>query len=353
VKVPTRRLDITIVEDLIEEAGRIYGYDNIPTTLPSTNSKGGYSGSQRVRNMAHTTLKGCGLTQVITYSLTSEAKCNQFKTQVGKEAEVVKLAMPMSEERAYLRQTLIPQLLEVVRYNNARTISNVSIYEIGKVYGMTGENYVEETKIAGAVTGSITYNKWQSKTCAVDFYVAKGYVETLLAQLGYVNVTFKPIAQELCTNLHPGRSAVVLVNNHAIGVVGQVHPEMQRELDLNETYVFELSFDDLVALDTNKKPYEMISKFPGMTRDVALVVDCDVLAGDLKETIEQAANRLLQSVEVFDIYEGKGVEEGKKSVAISLFYLNPENTLTDEELQPVHQKVLNALTMKHNAHLRG
>ncbi|HAX73242.1 MAG TPA: phenylalanine--tRNA ligase subunit beta [Firmicutes bacterium] len=353
VFVPSRRLDITIVEDLIEEAGRIYGYDNIPMTLPRTNSKGGYSPAQMTRNVAHKALQGCGLSEVITYSLTSEVKYKQFKSQPAKCADVVKLAMPMSEDRAYLRQGMIPQLLEVVRYNNARTMADVAIYEIGKVYGQAEGSYIEETKMAGAVTGSIRYNKWQAKVEAVDFFVAKGYVETLLMELGYANVSYVPVAADEYKEFHPGRSAVVLVNGEAVGVVGQVHPELQRQLDLNETYVFELSFDDLLAQDTHKSAYETIAKFPGMTRDIAVVVDCEVLAGELVATIKNAANKLLQTVEVFDIYEGKGVEVGKKSVAISLYYLNRENTLTDEELQPVHQKVLNALTSEHNASLRS
>ena len=146
---------------------------------------------------------------------------------------------------------------------------------------------------------------------------------------------------------------MIYVNDVLVGVVGQVHPELQRELDLHETYVFELSLDVLFGLESSKPAYEIVPKHPGMTRDIALVVDREVLADQLVQTIENAANHLLQTVEVFDIYEGKGVEEGKKSVAISLYYLDREKTLTDEDLQPTHQKVLNALTEEHNAVLRG
>ena len=353
VHVPSRRLDITIVEDLIEEAGRIYGYDKIPTTLPSTDIKGGYSPIQLVRNRAHETLKACGLTQVITYSLTSEEKATQFLSLPADVKETVKLSMPMSEERAYLRQSTIPGLLEVVRYKNARTMANVAIYEIGKVYGQTEGDYVEETKFSGAVTGQLIQNKWQGKVENVDFFVAKGYVETLLTEMGHLNVTYRPVDATEYKDFHPGRSAVVLVNDVTVGVVGQVHPALQQELDLNETYVFELSLDALYGLETSKPGYEIIAKHPGMTRDIALVVNREVLADDLVQTIKKAANKLLQTVEVFDIYEGKGVEEGKKSVAISLYYLDREKTLTDEDLQPTHQKVLDALTAEHDAVLRG
>ena len=353
VHVPSRRLDITIVEDLIEEAGRIYGYDNIPMTLPSTDIKGGYKPIQLLRNKAHQTLMACGLTQVITYSLTSEEKATQFLSVPANRKDIVKLAMPMSEDRAYLRQSTIPQLLEVVRYNNARTMPNVAIYEIGKVYGQVEGQYREETKISGAVTGQLIASKWQGKVEAVDFYTAKGYVETLLTEMGHLNVSYQPVVADEYKEFHPGRSAVVLVNETVVGVVGQIHPELQHQLDLNDTYVFELSLDALYELEVSKKGYEPIAKHPGMTRDIALVVDRGVLAEQLVQTIKKASNKLLQSVEVFDIYEGKGVEEGKKSVAISLYYLDREKTLTDEDLQPTHQKVLEALTKEHEAVLRG
>lgn len=353
VHIPSRRLDITIVEDLIEEAGRIYGYDNIPMTLPSTDIKGGYKPIQLLRNKAHQTLMACGLTQVVTYSLTSEEKATQFLSVPVNRKDIVKLAMPMSEDRAYLRQSTIPQLLEVVRYNNARTMGNVAIYEIGKVYGQIEGQYREETKISGAVTGQLIASKWQGKIEAVDFYTAKGYVETLLTEMGHLNVSYHPVVADDYKEFHPGRSAVVLVNEIVVGVVGQIHPEIQRQLDLNDTYVFELSLDALYELEVSKKGYEPIAKHPGMTRDIALVVDRGVLAEQLVQTIKKASNKLLQSVEVFDIYEGKGVEEGKKSVAISLYYLDREKTLTDEDLQPTHQKVLEALTKEHEAVLRG
>ena len=299
VHVPSRRLDITIVEDLIEEAGRIYGYDNIPTTLPATDIKGGYKPIQLLRNRAHQTLMACGLTQVITYSLTSEQKAEQFLSLLESKKEVVKLAMPMSEDRSYLRQSTIPQLLEVVRYNNARTIENVAIYEIGKVYGQENGTYTEETKISGAVTGKIITNKWQGKVEKVDFYVAKGYVDALLTEMGHLNVSYRPVNVEEYQEFHPGRAAMVYVNDVRVGVVGQVHPELQRELDLNETYVFELSLDVLFGLETTKSAYEMVPKHPGMTRDIALVVNRDVLADELVQTIKKAANKLLQTVEVF------------------------------------------------------
>jgi len=353
VYIPSRRLDITIVEDLIEEAGRLYGYDRIPVTLPSTATKGGYHKRQELRNKAHVVLQACGLTQVVTYSLTSAEKATQFLSVPTEKSELVKLSMPMSEERSYLRQSIIPQLLEVIGYNKARTQMNVAIYEIGKVYGQVKGNYLEETKIAGAVMGELVTSKWQKKVEIIDFFRAKGYVETLLTKIGHLNVSYLPTEPKQYPEFHPGRSAVILVNDEVVGVVGQVHPKLQKQADINETYVFQLSLDRIFNLTPTKSSYQPVSKHPGMSRDIALVVSREVPASELVKTIKEVAPKLLQTVTVFDVYEGSGVESGKKSIAISLSYLNPEKTLTDEELQPVHQKVLEALTKEHQAVLRG
>ena len=352
ITVPSRRLDIAIVEDLIEEAGRIYGYDNIPMTLPKTSTKGGYHPTQQMRNKVRQILAGTGLTQVITYALTNKEKSTQLISTPETTKNVVALSMPMSEERAFLRQSLIPQLLEVIRYNNARTVADAAIFEIGNIYNEQDGKYFEETKIAGAVTGNLTSSKWQAKVEAADFYTAKGYVETLLHELGFVP-SFERVLGTDYPELHPGRSAVINVNGQAIGIVGQIHPKLQKANDLNETFVFEISQKALTDIGSASIAYEQVPKHPGMGRDIALLVDRNVQAGDLIQTIKNAAPSLLQKVEVFDIYEGKGVEDDKKSVALSLYYLNREKTLTDEELQPTHQKVLKALMEQHDAVLRG
>ncbi|MCL1950969.1 MAG: phenylalanine--tRNA ligase subunit beta [Turicibacter sp.] len=352
VKVPSRRLDIAIPEDLIEEAGRIYGYDNIPMTLPKTDTKGGYSPVQEMRNQVRQILVGLGLTQVITYALTNKAKARQFLSTPTTAKNTVTLAMPMSEERSQLRQSLIPQLLETISYNNARTVADVAIFETGNIYNEAEGQYFEEAKIAGAVTGNLSTSRWQGKTEKADFYTAKGYVDAMLQKLGFT-ATYQAVAAADYPDFHPGRSAVVSVEGRAIGVVGQIHPEIQKLMDLNDTFVFEISQAALVEIGRSGTNYQPIPKHPGMGRDIALVVDANVQAGDLIQTIQQAATSLLNHVEVFDIYAGIGVEDGKKSVALSLYYLNREKTLTDEEVQPVHQKVLSALEAKHEAVLRG
>lgn len=351
VTVPTRRGDITIEADLVEEAARMYGYDNIPTTLPTgTVTPGHLTDYQQKRRKARRTLEDAGLYQAITYSLTSKNKATQYALDVR---ESVALAMPMSEERSQLRLSIVPQLLEVVKYNNARQLDSLALYEIGSVFlKQDGEQLPEEREhVAGAITGLWESNPWQGEKKSVDFYVAKGVLEALFDTLGLTEqIDYRQSEKE---GMHPGRTAEVLLNGDVIGFVGQVHPTVQKELDLKETYVFELSFKAMAEAAVAPIQYSAIPRFPSITRDIALVVDATTVAGDIQKIIAEAGGKLLKEVSVFDLYEGERMEPGKKSLAYSLKYFDPERTLTDEDVTKVHEKVLAAVKEKAGAELRG
>ncbi|KAB7705999.1 phenylalanine--tRNA ligase subunit beta [Bacillus aerolatus] len=351
VTVPTRRGDITIPEDLVEEVARLYGYDNLPTTVPTgATSPGGLTGYQEKRRAVRRFLEGAGLNQAITYSLTSEKKAKEYALDTR---ELIKLAMPMSEERAFLRLSIVPQLLEAVAYNNARQIDSLALYEVGDVFlKETGaELPAEEEHLAGAITGLWEENPWQGEKKAVDFFVAKGLLEGLFAKLGLSErVAFKKAD---ISGMHPGRTAAVELDGEAIGFVGQVHPQQAKDLDIKETYVFELKLSPLFAAETEAVAYEPIPRFPSITRDIALVVDSSVEAGELQAIIKEAGGELLKDARVFDLYEGEHIEAGKKSIAFSLKYFDPAKTLTDEEVVKVHNGVLDALKEKAGAELRS
>jgi len=351
VTIPTRRGDITIEADLVEEAARLYGYDNIPSTLPTgTTTPGALSDYQQKRRKARRTLEGAGLFQAITYSLTSAEKAAQFALEAR---ESIRLAMPMSEERSQLRLSIVPQLLEVVKYNNARQMDSVALYEIGSVFlKQDGEQLPEEREhVAAAVTGLWESHLWQGEKKPVDFFVAKGILEALFDTLGVASqIEYR---QAEVKNLHPGRTAEVLLNGAVIGFIGQVHPTVQKELDIKETYVFELSFKALAEAEVAPIAYETIPRFPSITRDIALVVDSATKAGDIQSIIIEAGGALLKEVQVFDLYEGDKMEEGKKSIAYSLKYFDPERTLTDEDITKAHDKVLAAVKDQAGAELRG
>ncbi|MEI5905517.1 phenylalanine--tRNA ligase subunit beta [Bacillus spongiae] len=351
VIAPTRRGDISIEADLVEEVARLYGYDRIPLTLPAGESQpGGLSPYQLKRRISRKTLEGAGLNQAITYSLTNDVKATQYALV---KRDPVKLIMPMSEERSNLRLSIVPQLLESVSYNVARQNDSIAFYEIGSVFlKEEGQELPYEIEhIAGALTGLWMHHPWQGEKKAVDFFVAKGILEELFAKLGVSkNIQYKPVQLD---GMHPGRTAEILLKDEVLGFVGQIHPEVQKELDLKETYVFELNAGTLFGEEKLPLQYNSIPRFPSITRDIALVVNSSVLAGDIERTIEEAGGSLLKEVAVFDLYEGEHMEEGKKSVAFSLKYFDPNRTLTDEEVVKAHDKVLAAVKEKVGAELRG
>jgi phenylalanyl-tRNA synthetase beta chain len=351
VTAPTRRGDIKIEEDLIEEVARLYGYDNIPKTLPiGSATPGKLSSYQEKRRIVRQYLEGAGLYQAVTYSLTSEEKAAQFALE---KRDFIRLAMPMSEDRSILRLSIMPQLLEVLKYNSARQNDSLAVYETGAVFLANGNEVLpeEQEHLAGAITGLWHSHSWQGEKKAVDFYVLKGILEGLFAKLGLTeSVTY---VQAKVDNMHPGRTAEIHLNGERIGFVGQVHPTMQKELDLKDTYVFELSLKAVLEAATAALRYEGIPRFPSITRDIALVVDKETVSGVLKDIIQTAGGKLLKEVNVFDLYEGDRMEEGKKSIAYSLKYMDPERTLTDEEVTKVHTQVLEALRNQAGAVLRG
>ena len=351
VKVPTRRGDITIEEDLVEEIARLYGYDNIPTTLPVGQAiPGKLTEYQEKRRKVRRYLEGTGLYQAITYSLSSEEKAAKFALETS---ELTRLALPMSEERSVLRLSLLPHLLDALRYNLARQIDQVALYEIGSVFLSQGKDVqpLEKERLSGAITGLWHSHSWQAEKKPVDFYVAKGILDGLVDLLGLTSqIEYKQAKRE---GMHPGRTAELYLGEKLVGFVGQVHPTVQKELDLTETYVFELSLVDLLTTNVEEIRYESIPRYPSITRDIALVVKKDVVAGDIEKVITESGGKMLKEVAVFDLYEGDRLEEGKKSVAFSLRYFDPERTLTDEDVTKTHQKVLDAVEEKIGATLRG
>jgi phenylalanyl-tRNA synthetase beta chain len=351
VTVPTRRGDITIEEDLIEEVARLYGYDRLPMTLPVGSSTPGLlTDYQQKRRAVRAFLEGAGLYQAVTYSLTSPEKAAQFAFE---KREPIRLAMPMSEERSMLRESIVPQLLEAVKYNLARQADSIALYEIGKVFLKKEDGVLPEERehVAAAITGMWHSHLWQGEKKQVDFFVLKGIVEGLFTKLGLIDqVNFR---QAVLEHMHPGRTAVIELNGKEIGLIGQIHPLIQKDYDLKETYVFEMSLTAILETKTEPLMFTPIPRFPSITRDIALVVDKEKTAGELQQIIVEAGGALLKEVHVFDLYEGEKMEQGKKSLAFSLKYYDPERTLTDEDVIKAHEKVLAAVKEKAQATLRG
>ncbi|HCY8559887.1 TPA: phenylalanine--tRNA ligase subunit beta [Staphylococcus aureus] len=340
VQVPSRRKDITIKEDLIEEVARIYGYDDIPSTLPVFEkvTSGQLTDRQYKTRMVKEVLEGAGLDQAITYSLVSKEDATAFAMQ---QRQTIDLLMPMSEAHASLRRSLLPHLIEAASYNVARKNKDVKLFEIGNVFFANGEGELPDQVeyLSGILTGDYVVNQWQGKKETVDFYLAKGVVDRVSEKL---NLEFSYRRADI-DGLHPGRTAEILLENKVVGFIGELHPTLAADNDLKRTYVFELNFDALMAVSVGYINYQPIPRFPGMSRDIALEVDQNIPAADLLSTIHAHGGNILKDTLVFDVYQGEHLEKGKKSIAIRLNYLDTEETLTDERVSKVQAEIEAAL----------
>jgi phenylalanyl-tRNA synthetase beta chain len=355
VIVPTRRQDITREVDLIEEVARLYGYDHIPTTMPyGDNTQGLLTREQMLRRTIRQVLNGAGLNEISAYSFTHPDMAHDFAT-IYRSTRPIPLAMPMSEERSVLRVNLLPHLLDTAAYNINRKQRDLALFELGKVF-LSDEETVsklpeERLTLAGLLTGNWVGPHWQQKAEPVDFYLVKGILDVLLNRLGITGIEYRP-AKDL-KGMHPGRTAQLVLQGRPAGYLGQVHPATQQKYDVDETYVFQLDADLLLELSTMHQGMIPLPKYPAISRDIAVVVDRSVSAGDLQKVIEASAGEWLESVRIFDVYVDDRLGENKKSVALSCTYRDPERTLTDEEIQAAHGRVVEALAAECGAELRG
>lgn len=356
IQVPTRRGDITIFEDMLEEVARIYGYDNLPYTLPEgSNQAGRLTEKQLLKRKVKQYMQSAGLSEIITYSLTNEKNIGRLVSPeiLEQNPTPINLTMPMSEDHKYLRLSILPEMLGTLTYNLARNQSNLAYFEVGSVFISNEEKISKQPKemlrIAGAITGKWLDQSWQQEEKEVDFFVVKGIMEGLSDYLE-IPMSFQ---QGKVENMHPGRTAIVKIQDKTIGFVGQLHPALQKELDLKDTYVFDLNLEGILQAYDSEPSFEEISKYPSVARDVAFILDNDVLAGDVKNVIEEIGAPLVKQVSIFDVYEGENVPDGKKSVAYSLLYQDPNKTLLDDEVEASFEKVVEAVNSKFNSYIRS
>jgi phenylalanyl-tRNA synthetase beta chain len=354
VTVPSYRLDVSIPADLIEEIARIIGYDRIPATLmddtlPPQQRNLALEGEERVRDI----LVRCGLMEVITYSLThpeSEARLYPIPSPMP---GYIRLANPISSERVVMRRTLMNSLLENLRLNLKHT-DRVAVFEIGRVYlPRAGEKLPQEPRrLAVAMTGPRHARSWLAPSAEeMDFYDLKGVVEALLSRLHLTDYEFAPAQHP---TFHPGRVAKLIVEGQELGVLGEVHPLVRGNFDLPEGRVclMELDLEGLLALAEPVRYYQPLSRFPAVMQDIALVVDEEVSAAQVRDLILQAGGKLLREALLFDLYRGEQIPEGKKSLAYSLTFQADDRTLTDEEVERIRQRIQRRLAEETGAKLR-
>lgn len=351
VSVPRRRWDISIQADLVEEIARIYGYDKLPTTLPEAGGTAGeLTASQLLRRRVRAIAEGAGLTEIISYALTTPEKAQAFAIE---SSHLTELMWPMTIERSALRQNIVSGMLDTIAYNVARKQKNLAIYEIGKVFEQNADPKVdlpnERDTFAFALTGLVAEKDFQTQATAVDFYYAKGILESLFSKLN-LKVTF--VAEKDMASMHPGRTARILLGEETIGFLGQVHPQVANDYDIPETYVAELNLQAIEANMASTQIFTEISKQPAVSRDIALLVDDQLSHQDIVTIIEGLGLKYLESIKLFDVYAGTNIEPGKKSMAYSLTFQNPQESLRDEEVAKYMNKISEALLEKANAQVR-
>ncbi|GEN94303.1 phenylalanine--tRNA ligase subunit beta [Pediococcus ethanolidurans] len=351
VTVPARRWDIHIPADILEEIARIYGYDNLPSTLPTGSTTiGRLTTSQQVIRGIRELLQGSGLNQAMSYGLTTAEKAKMFMMQ---ESEETKLDFPMSQDHAVLRMNLISGLLDDVAYNVARKEANVALYEQGRVFYRTADvdRPSEVEHLAGAITGSMVTKSWYDKEVPVDFYQLKGIVALLLHDLN-LEESVSYVANQTRPEMHPGRTADIYLGDHVIGFIGQVHPQIEKQFKIPETYVFELDLQALLDAPKRIQHYEPISKYPAITRDVALLIDKEVSNTEIVAALKKKSNHHLEDIQLFDVYSGKHIPENKKSVAYTLTYRDKHNTLTEDEVNQEFEQAISELKSTFEVEIR-
>ena len=339
VSVPTRRTDIFIPEDLIEEVSRVYGVDNINSTLPVFESVPGKIDKRE--RIIREKMVSLGLNEVVTYSLINVDDVFKFTND---EFGLIKVLDPLNEERSVLRHSIITSLIDVYNYNKSRNLKDLSIFEISKCFSLINGEYIEESKLACLVSGC--YTEGLDKEY-YDFYVVKGIVEELLDHLGYKN-RYSFVVKELPEEMHPTKSVYINVSGKVVGMFGQVHPKVLKD----EVYVIEINLETLFDNKAGRIKLKEVSKFPGISKDVAFILPKDVVNEEVIASIKQGGGKLLSKVEVFDYYEGDKIDEGKKSIAYNLYFESNEKTLSDAEVNPLFDKIIENVVKKHNGILR-
>lgn len=353
VVIPSYRTDLEIEADIAEEIIRIIGYDRLPSTLPTMPATvGALDNRQALRRQFRSILTNMGYNEVETYTLVSKKHIADGIMPLGEE---VTLASPMSEDRKYIRNSILPSLLDTVAYNQARSVKDLALFEISNIYA---KGMVEE-RIAVAMMGDIQKSRWQKINIHADYYAMKGLLCTILEHIGFdqKRITIKENTQDT-NHYHPYQSASLYLGKELLGIFGKIHPAFAKEYNVNSDLIIaELKVDTILKNKAAKIKFVPISKYPSVTRDLAFVVKNEIKVQDIINVISKNGKidkeNVIKGIEVFDVYTGEHVEAGYKSIALSILLQSDVKTLKDEEITTIHELVLSSLKKELNADLRG
>ncbi len=353
VTVPSYRVDISEEVDLIEEVARMYGYDQIPVTYPVGTLVQDQKYSSSIRDLVTNTVSSCGLDEVVTYSFTGEYVFDKLRIpQDNPLRSVLKIKNPLGEEQGVMRTILLPGLMDVLAYNYHRKLADLGLFEVGKVFMPQGEGEAPDERLhLGIITCGKVDSGWQAKDLERDFYYVKGIVESILDILRVDDIRFEKYADT--RTLHPGRSARIFHGKELLGYLGELHPDLLANYEINTRVVYcELDLEKAIQFSRWQVKSQPIPRYPGITRDLAVLVPHSVSAARVQELIFKAGGELLKEARLFDVYYGDQVPGGYRSLAYSLLYQSPERTLTDEEVTGIHKGILELLEREAGARLR-
>ncbi len=346
--IPSYRRDIERAADIDEEIIRLIGFESLQSSLPYMSATvGKLTQAQNLRRKTRDIMVGLGLNEIVTYTLISEDFKNESLLPCGNPIE---LAMPISEARKYIRNSLGNSVLECIAYNEDHQNMNNAVFEISKVYG----EGIERERLAIALDGQLQEDKLHKYEIVGDFYTLKGIIMNWLERLGYNGSRIR--IKENNTNqkyYHPYRSAELYLDNVFLGLFGEIHPTLLKKKGLKTVYYGELDIDPLLEISPARLKFNQLERYPSIERDLSFIVDKDVNANDIIVAFKKAGGKLVKNIDIFDIYQGKHVEDNKKSVALRITYQASDKTLKEEDILANHEKILDTLNKQFNAELRS
>jgi len=356
VTPPTFRVDVSRREDLMEEVARLSGYNNIPTTFPAMPAEGRPPERRlQLRNRIKALMCGFGFSEAIAYSFVPESSTDRLQIKAADPRRaMIHILNPLTEDQAVMRTSLVPGIFETMRYNLARQIKNLKIFEIGKIFLKKDQQVLpEEPEMLIALwTGARTDTSWHSRAIPCDFYDIKGAVEALVQALNLEAVRFSTMADDACEYTRPGRTAQIMASDIPLGLVGEIDSQVIDAYDLRQTaFIFEIDLEKIAGLIPETRNTRPIPRYPAIYRDITIIVDRGVETQSVLDKVEAFQEQLVENLHLFDVFEGDPIAAGKKSVSFRVTYRSPDKTLVDDDVNDLHKSITERLLNAFDATL--
>ena len=356
VLAPTFRVDVSRPEDLMEEVARLWGYNNIKTTFPKISGVTNLPNqSSQIKDQIKDVMAGYGFSESITYSFIGKDACDRLNLAENDERRrLLEILNPISEAQSVMRTSLIPGLLEAMHHNLSHQIKDLKFFELGKIFISNGQAQqpTETEMLAGLWTGSRFNMTWHNKPVSCDFYDLKGILEDLFHSFGLEGISFSKMEDALCSYTKAGHTAQILFNDKPFGLIGELAPIILNNFNIKQpAFIFELNINTFISNLTKTKMFVPIPKFPFTDRDITLIVDNNVQAGDILAKVGFFKEKLMEDISVLDVYSGKPIPDGKKSISLRIVYRSFTETLSDKQINLVHQQLTDRIIQQFNATL--